>query len=131
MTRRKATVEDLPAISEILRLSPQAGQWLPDPDETWVVEDPQIVGFVALRSPLPDEAEILNLAVHPAHRRGGIGALLLSGLGYENLYLEVRETNETAIAFYNKLGFYKQGVRPGYYSQPTEDAVLLARKGLA
>jgi len=43
--------------------------------------------------------------------------------------LEVREANRSAQAFYRFLGFSEEGRRPGYYSNPVEDAVLM-RLGL-
>lgn len=86
----------------------------------------------AFCSAVTDEGEILNLAVAPVHRRRGIGKRLLAaclawmaGRGVAKVYLEVRRSNEAAIAMYIEEGFGTLGVRPNYYRKPTEDAVLM------
>ena len=91
-----------------------------------------LVGFIAARS-IGDEMEILNLGVDPGARRQGIGARLVArameegrGAGVRRVYLEVRESNTGARAFYTSLGFEQQGRRKNYYSQPVEDALVLA-----
>jgi ribosomal-protein-alanine N-acetyltransferase len=82
-----------------------------------------------------DEGEILNLAVTPAQRRKGEGGALLDGVLKEfaarrvsRVFLEVRESNETGIAFYSKHGFAKTGRRPGYYRDPEEAAIVMEKK---
>ena len=77
-------------------------------------------GFALTRAVL-DEAELLLLAVTPAHRRTGVGTALMQGVltdcaarGVTHLHLEVRENNP-AIAFYQRHGFTRQGIRRGYY----------------
>jgi ribosomal-protein-alanine N-acetyltransferase len=81
-----------------------------------------------------DEGEIANLAVREPTRRRGIGAALLDGAlaegrrrGAQNLYLEVRESNEAARRLYASRGFEQIGRRKLYYRRPTEDAVVLRR----
>ncbi len=81
---------------------------------------------------LVGEAEVLNLAVNPDHRRRGIGrALLKAGLselrlrGGREVFLEVRESNAAARAMYLELGFRVVGARQRYYRQPVEDALVL------
>jgi ribosomal-protein-alanine N-acetyltransferase len=81
-----------------------------------------------------DELHINNLAVAPAWRGHGLGRGLLefvlrlwSGFGVERATLEVRRSNATAINLYMKLGFTVAGTRPGYYTQPVEDALILWR----
>ena len=78
------------------------------------------------------ECEILNLAVSPAFRRKGVADSLLGFLFAEakkrdcdTVLLDVRASNEPAISLYEKHGFYKVGVRKGYYTLPREDAVLM------
>ena len=76
---------------------------------------------------IADEGFITNVAVSPAHRRCGVARALLTeslrqGQGLYRLTLEVRESNTPAIALYESFGFVKDGVRPRFYSHPTEDA---------
>ena len=80
-----------------------------------------------------DEGEILNLAVQHAVRRQGLGRQLLDGLletlrdaGVREAFLEVRRSNEPAIALYRSAGFQPLGVRPAYYVSPKEDALTMA-----
>jgi ribosomal-protein-alanine N-acetyltransferase len=79
-----------------------------------------------------DEMHINNLAVHPAHRRKGIGTSLLTfvmkagaKLGARRASLEVRRSNEVARHMYERLGFSAAGVRRAYYTNPIEDALVL------
>jgi ribosomal-protein-alanine N-acetyltransferase len=77
-------------------------------------------GFAMSRT-IMDEAELLLLAVDPAHRRRGVGAALLHAViaearaaGVATLHLEVRSGND-AVALYRAAGFAKAGERRGYY----------------
>lgn len=77
-----------------------------------------------------DEGEILNIAVSPEYRRRGIGQELLTRLmeavpAAESIFLEVRASNEGAIALYERMGYRTIAVRRGYYSHPTEDARIM------
>lgn len=90
-----------------------------------------VLGFILVRA-VADEMEIMNLAVDPDARRKGIARRLLTHAIEEvrradvkRVYLEVRESNSGARAFYHSAGFVEQGRRKKYYSQPTEDALLL------
>ena len=76
--------------------------------------------------------EVLNLAVAPESRRRGIGdALLQSGLAafrrskVDEVFLEVRESNLSALALYTRHGFRPVGQRSAYYRNPKEDALVL------
>jgi [ribosomal protein S18]-alanine N-acetyltransferase len=76
--------------------------------------------------------EVLNLAVAPELRRRGIGgALLEAGLvalkrrRVEEVFLEVRESNRSALALYQAYGFRPVGQRAAYYRNPKEDALVL------
>lgn len=91
-----------------------------------------LLGFIAWRVVL-DEAELLSIAVAPKARRQGIANTLLSKLfpciqGC-SLYLEVRQSNQAAIACYEKNNFTVVGLRKNYY--PTADgfesAILMKR----
>ena len=80
---------------------------------------------------LGEEAELLKIAVHRNIRRIGLGADLLSSLqqlltqlGVVEIFLEVRSKNEPALRLYQKNGFKVVGKRPGYYSNPTDDALI-------
>jgi ribosomal-protein-alanine N-acetyltransferase len=135
---------DAAAATEILRTSPEAAQWTELGFREllgWrgvlafvLEEDKRILGFVVGRQ-VAQEAEILNLAVHLLRRRKGEGAELLKaamqelrGRQVRRVFLEVRESNAAAIAFYTKHGFYKTGSRAGYYRNPEEAAVVMERK---
>jgi len=96
--------------------------------------DGRETGFIIGRQ-IADEGEILNLAVVPARRRRGEGGALLKAALDEfrtrrtsRVFLEVRESNRAAIAFYGKHGFAKTGRRAGYYQVPAEAAVLMEKK---
>jgi ribosomal-protein-alanine N-acetyltransferase len=79
-----------------------------------------------------------NLAVRPEYRGGGLGRRLLAialtigeRRGARVALLEVRESNRPAIALYHSMGFASVAVRRNYYSQPSEDALVLRKDGLA
>jgi [ribosomal protein S18]-alanine N-acetyltransferase len=98
------------------------------------VEGAEIAGYL-LASRYADVWHVLNVAVKPGFRRRGIGRDLIHGMfataGDDNLgcTLEVRVSNEAAIALYHQLGFVDHGVRPGYYSDNGEDALIMWRSG--
>jgi len=136
------TQVDVAAVSGILVASPEAAQWdlrlfvdarWPEMG-IWVAEESgEVIGMVAERS-AGGEAEILNLAVAPAARRRGLGRQLVESAleaaraaRAEHVFLEVRESNATARAFYAGLGFAEAGRRHGYYREPAEDALVLSR----
>ena len=90
----------------------------------------------AILSVAAGEAHLLNLCVAVSSRRLGYGSKLLSAAleraqaaGAERIHLEVRPSNDAAIALYLRAGFERVGVRKRYYraSAGNEDAVLLAR----
>lgn len=81
-----------------------------------------------------DELTIMNVAVHPTHRRRGLAERLVldalataRGAGVRVALLEVRASNVAARALYEKLGFRVTGVRRGYYANNGEDALLMER----
>ena len=81
-----------------------------------------------------DELHINTLAVDPDHRRAGLGRTLMHGVmaeavraGCTKATLEVRASNLPARRLYAALGFDETGVRPRYYAQPEEDAIILWR----
>ena len=81
------------------------------------------------------EAHILNLCVHPSCQQAGYGRRLLHSLlagareaEVDKVFLEVRPSNQAALALYASEGFARIGIRPGYYQaeRGREDAVILA-----
>jgi [ribosomal protein S18]-alanine N-acetyltransferase len=73
---------------------------------------------------------LMNVAVAPERRRGGVASLLLASLLEETggrlpLTLEVRVSNRGAIAMYERFGFRSAGVRPRYYQDNGEDALIM------
>jgi len=96
------------------------------------------VGLILMRA-IAGEAEVLTLAVEPAHRRRGVArALLRAGLaqaeaaGAEAAFLEVAADNAAALALYREAGFEQAGHRGGYYRRPDGEAVgaLVLRRTL-
>ena len=79
-----------------------------------------------------DEAHVNNIAVDPAWQGRGLGAVLLFDLvrtaldrGARHLTLEVRVGNEPALALYRRFGMAPVGVRPNYYPETGEDALIM------
>ncbi len=82
---------------------------------------------------VPPEVYIGNLAVAPEFRRQGIGRLLLTtilangrGHGCTVAHLEVRVSNQAAITLYESMGFWRVGIRRGFYEDNGEDALLMS-----
>lgn len=96
--------------------------------------DGRLVGHAAMAM-LADEGHVTALSIDPEYQRQGIGRSLLAELCRSALEreltamtLEVRASNEPAIALYRAFGFAPAGVRPSYYSDPTgltEDALVM------
>ena len=98
------------------------------------VDGDTVAGYIGSQSVL-DEADIMNVAVHPAYRRQGIGRTLVTALaealrekGIRGLMLEVRESNAPAIALYEDLGFVQVGLRKNYYRNPKENALIMRKE---
>lgn len=96
--------------------------------------DAQMVAF-AITQIVLDEATLFNIAVHPEHQRKGYGRALMEHLiaeleqrGILTLWLEVRESNQQAIALYQFLGFNEVSIRRNYYptAEGREDAIIMA-----
>ena len=101
---------------------------------TAVDDDGEVLGYAGLLV-AADEGYITNVAVFPQHRRKGIAAKLLqvfcdfaTAHHLAFLTLEVRPSNEAAIALYSRLGYVQVGRRPNYYRNPKEDALILRKE---
>ena len=97
-----------------------------------VVDSGVVVAYGGMTYVL-DEGSVTNIAVHPEYRRRGYGrrvteALLhrAGSLGVKSVFLEVRESNQAAIALYQSEGFIPCGVRKNFYRHPVESALLMA-----
>jgi ribosomal-protein-alanine N-acetyltransferase len=102
--------------------------------EVAVAKDGAVIGY-AVAWYVADESEIANIAVAPAARRMGVGALLLDRIlraaaefGAKTVFLEVRESNEEARKLYEAREFEVAGRRLKYYRKPDEDALIMRRK---
>jgi ribosomal-protein-alanine N-acetyltransferase len=129
---RPGSWDDLPAIAQIQAASPEASQWdVPEYlkyDLLVALCDGRVAGFAVARRLAEAESELLNLAVHPAFRRRGVGRRMVETLtaGHPGmLWLEVRESNLGARKFYKSLGFCDAGCRPGYYPDSGEGAIVM------
>ena len=109
---------------------------LKNPWSLWLVamEGERLAGYIGSQS-VEGEADMMNVAVHPDFRRRGVARSLILKLieglkanGVHSLALEVRASNESAIALYEKLGFETVGRRPNYYRHPREDALILRKE---
>ncbi len=109
---------------------------LTNPLSTWLVamDGDVLVGYIGSQTVLP-EADVMNVAVAPTHRRQGIAVRLLDSLltclcqkGATSLALEVRASNGPAIALYDRMGFKLVGRRPNYYKNPREDALIMRKE---
>lgn len=102
----------------------------------WVAADPatgEVLGYAGIEvSALWGEADLINIAVAPEHRRLGVGRTLLTWvirrcrrMGVEMLWLRVRASNRSAREFYRVMGFTERGTFAGYYRDPDEPAILM------
>ena len=141
---RRLQLRDLAAVEEIERVSYPtpwsrsmfAGE-LAKPSSICLgafeadTEESKLCGYLVV-SRYVDAWHVMNVAVDPDHRGRGIATMLLDRLfeltaddarrGYT---LEVRVSNATAIALYERLGFQARGIRRGYYTDNREDALIM------
>lgn len=141
------TLDDLPAVHAIER----ASFAVPWPDDAYRNElltnrlasyvvaraGDEVVGFAGLWV-MVDEAHVTTFAVHPRWRRRGVGERLLLALvdlslarSAREATLEVRLSNMPARRLYEKYGFRPVGIRPRYYSDNGEDALIMTTDALA
>ena len=100
-------------------------------------EENALIGYAGMMFTGGSQADVVTLAVDPAHWGRGTGTALLNSLldeagnrGYAEVLLEVREDNPRARELYSRHGFTEVGIRRGYYQPSGIDAVVM-RKGLA
>ena len=133
--------DDAAKVAEILREAREAASWSEEALRetvklpgvaTFVSEQSGAVSGIVVGRRVLDEAEILNLAVAQGMRRQRTGRALVVGilrkfeeLHVSRVFLEVRESNAGAIAFYRGLGFQAVGVRKDYYHDPKESATVM------
>jgi ribosomal-protein-alanine N-acetyltransferase len=96
-----------------------------------VVLDDRLLAYACIWE-IAEKMKINNIAVHPAHRRCGLGRWLLRrllvdarGRGCNVARLEVRPSNGAAIGLYREHGFREIGRRKGYYQGEGEDAIVM------
>ena len=137
----RMTVDDLPGVEEIERES-FTTPWPPHAYRSELETNKlahyivarcgdQLVGFAGIWL-MVDEAHVTTFAVRQAWRRQGVGERLLIALldlaearGGREATLEVRPSNRSARRLYEKYGFALVGVRPHYYSDDNEDALIM------
>ena len=97
----------------------------------------QVIGYICVWMVF-EEIRFLNLAIHPEFRRRGLATLLIGEairLGREEGccrgMLEVRESNHAAKKLYESFHFQSYATRKSYYTNPTEDAILMILEPLA
>ena len=133
---------DIDAVMEIERLSFRApwsrNVFLEELGREWarvdVVRDGETGTPLAFANYwlVADELHILNVAVHPQHRRQGHATRLLAhmveiarGNNCRCVTLEVRRSNAVAQRLYRRFAFRAVGVRPNYYAEDQEDAIVM------
>ncbi len=129
---RRGETGDLEAVAAIQQASPGAASWnvsdYLEQDFRVAVDGSRVVGFLVARSLTADEREILNLAVAPDSRRKGVARSLFESASHGfhgSVFLEVRESNGIAQAFYKSLGFKELSRREEYYDSPAEAGIVM------
>ena len=142
MVERLAGAADLDGVIEIEHASfnnPTTREWyegeLKRPEVCFIyvlrTREHPVAAFCAFWK-VAEQIHINNLAVRPELRSQGLGTRLLHAvmaeaerLGSPSATLEVRRSNVAARKLYEKAGFVEAGVRPNYYTNPVEDALVL------
>jgi ribosomal-protein-alanine N-acetyltransferase len=144
---RRMDIADLDRVMEIAQNLGAAPHWPPaayrevlapvagPPRIALVAIDPYtnaVAGFAVVSLVAP-QAELETIVVAADRQRRGVGRRLMRALTVElrlaavvEILLEVRASNQPALAFYRRLGFLETGRRPRYYADPEEDAVLMS-----
>lgn len=140
---REFTPSDLDGVTQLAAAAAEAPQWERSVYEALLhpgssshafigEKNGALAGFAVARIVL-DICELESIVVTPAERRSGLGSKLLASVmewaqnaGASRLQLEVRAGNHAAIAFYQRASLRRDGLRPGYYRNPGEDALLMS-----
>ena len=86
--------------------------------------DDKVCGYLMILDSI-DVYEILAIAAVEEYRNKGIAQELLAKIKTKDIFLEVRESNKVAINFYKKNNFKEISIRKNYYSEPTENAIIM------
>lgn len=134
---KKLTINDVDCIEQIFNLekdifknsafSKESTENLVKADNSFIYAyliDEKICGYLMVLDSI-DVYEILAIATVEEYRNKGIAQELLEKIKTKDIFLEVRKSNEKAINFYKKNNFKQISIRKGYYSDPTEDAIIM------
>ena len=134
---KKLTINDVDCIEQIFNLekdifknsafSKESTENLVKADNSFIYAyliDEKVCGYLMVLDSI-DVYEILAIATVEEYRNKGIAQELLNKIKTKDIFLEVRENNEKAINFYKKNNFKQISIRKGYYSDPTEDAIIM------
>ena len=134
---KKLTINDVDYIEQIFNLekdifknsafSKESTENLVKEDNSFIYAyliDEKVCGYLMVLDSI-DVYEILAIATVEEYRNKGIAQELLDKIKTKDIFLEVRESNEKAINFYKKNNFKQISIRKGYYSDPTEDAIIM------
>jgi len=157
MPMQMADLDEVLAIESVSHIHPwskgnftdslNAGHWAycirPQADQSNAVEgtflDPSVLWAYCILFPAVDELHLLNITVSPKLRQLGLGSRMMAAIEgvalqqkMPRIILEVRPTNSSAVALYQKLGYEQIGIRKNYYpaSEQTgnrEDAIVMAK----
>ena len=134
---KKLTINDVDYIEQIFNLekdifknsafSKESTENLVKADNSFIytyLVDEKVCGYLMVLDSI-DVYEILAIATVEEYRNKGIAQELLDKIKNKDIFLEVRESNKKAINFYKKNNFKQISIRKGYYSDPTEDAIIM------
>lgn len=134
---KKLTINDVDYIEQIFNLekdifknsafSKESTENLVKDDNSFIyayLVDEKVCGYLMVLDSI-DVYEILAIATVEEYRNKGIAQELLDKIKTKDIFLEVRKSNEKAINFYKKNNFKQISIRKGYYSDPTEDAIIM------
>ena len=134
---KKLTINDVDYIEQIFNLekdifknsafSKESTENLVKADNSFIytyLVDEKVCGYLMVLDSI-DVYEILAIATVEEYRNKGIAQELLDKIKTKDIFLEVRKSNKKAINFYKKNNFKQISIRKGYYSDPTEDAIIM------